>query len=271
MSAVEQWKTRIETHHAQSIRAQDRYAPSEDFWRPYASSFRADPRRTDDPVLDRLRRELRPQDTLMDVGGGAGRFALPLALRCRHVTVVDPSESMLQELREGAREAGIDNLTVVPGNWEDVEAAPAGVVLCSHVVYGVADIEPFIRKLDSHATKRVLLLMFADSPQSALSPFWKLVHEEERTDLPALPELVRVLWEMDIYPDVEMLETGGPHAFESREAAMEQLRRRLYVAPDTEQDRRLEQAARELLVEATDGLVVKGSRPRRQGLISWQP
>ncbi len=64
-----------------------------DFWRPWASFFRQDPFRTGDPSLDALLRHVRPQDTVLDVGGGAGRFALPLALRCRQVTVVDDDGS----------------------------------------------------------------------------------------------------------------------------------------------------------------------------------
>ena len=161
----------METHHAQSLRAQEGFTPSDDFWRPFASAFRADPRRTDDPTLDRVAREVDRDKTLLDVGGGAGRFALPLALHCRHVTVVEPSESIVGEFRDGARDAGIDNLSVTQGSWEEAHVEPADVVLCSHVVYGIADVAPFVRKLGSHARERVLMLVFMDSPQSALSPF----------------------------------------------------------------------------------------------------
>ena len=77
-------------------------------------------------------------------------------------------------------------------------------MLCAHVVYGVADIEPFIRKLERHARERVLILSHTASPLAQVSPFWKLVHGEERTELPTLPELLPVLWEMGIFPNVQM-------------------------------------------------------------------
>ena len=263
------WKERVEAHHAQSLRAQHETPESDDFCRPYASAFRADPRRTDDPVLDRLASKVTPHTTVLDVGGGAGRLALPLALRCRHVTVVEPSESMVAELGDGAREAGISNLAVVQGPWEEAEAETADVVLCSHVVYGVADVVSFVEKLSAYAKERVL--MFMESPQAWLSPFWSAVHLEERVDLPALPELLNVLWEKGIYPDLEMLEKRAPQAFESREAAMEQLRGRLYVSPGSKQERRLLAAADELLVETPEGLTVRGAHDRRQGLVSWTP
>ena len=80
-----------------------------------------------------------------------------------------------------------------------------------------------------------------------------------------------MLWEMGIYPDVEMMEPTGVHVFESREDAVETLRQRIYVAPGSEEDGRLVDAASELLVERPDGVAVAGSRPRRQALLSWRP
>ena len=109
-----------------------------------------------------------------------------------------------------------------------------------------------------------MILAFMESPQSQFSPFWKPEHGEERIDLPALPELLDALWEMDIYPDLEMFEATTSQTVESRETASELLRRLLYVQPDTEEDERLKIAIRELLVEGPDGFVVRGSRPRRQ-------
>ena len=270
-SAVENWRTLTETHHAQSLRAMGESKTPDDFWAPFASSFRVNPRRDDDPVLSRLADEIGPAATLLDVGGGAGRFALPLALVCQHVTVVEPSHGMLKELRAGTEEHNIRNVTAVEGTWEEIDVAPADVVLCSHVMYGVADIVPFVRKLESKANERLLVLMFVDSPQSELTELWRTIHGEERITLPALPDLLRVLWEMEIFPDLEMVGTQQPRTFDDREQALEQLRQRLYALPGTERDRRLEEALEEMLVESQDGLVVRNSKLRRQGLLSWRP
>ena len=271
MSAVEQWNERVGTHHGQSEAAMDQSKRPDDFWRGLAPSFRADPRRTDDVVLESIARHVTPDMTVLDVGGGAGRFALPLALRCAGATVVDPSPAMLDQLREAARETSVPNVGIVEGAWEEAEAEPADVVLCAHVVYGVADIQPFIRKLETHARKRVLILAFLDSPQAHLAPFWGPLHGEERVNLPALPELMGVLWAMGIFPDLQMVNAADPRGFQDREAALEQLTRSLYVYPDTPQDRMLPALLDDLLVPGSDGLVVKGSRRRREGLISWSP
>ena len=49
------------------------------------------------------------------------------------------------------------------------------------------------------------------------------VYGEARVNLPALPELMNVLWEMGIYPSVRMLTPTGPQVFESVEAAVEEV------------------------------------------------
>ncbi len=271
MSAAERWRRQVETHHEQSLRAQEGMDLPEDFWQPYTSAFRADPHRRDDPLVERLSREVAPDGTVLDVGGGAGRLALPLALRCRWVTVVEPSPSMVAELRDAAGEAGIGNVTAVEENWESAEVVPAEVSVCSHVVYGVAEIVPFVRKLCDKTVGRVMILLYTESPMAQLSPFWQAAHREERVELPAMTELLPVLWEMGIYPDVEMLEPTGVHVFESREDAVDTLRQRIYVAPGSEEDGRLAAAAFELLKESADGVVIVGGKPRRQALLSWRP
>lgn len=271
-SAIQYWKDRIEAHHAQSLKVQAETSWSQgDFWRPFAQFFKQDPRRSDDPMLDILYPKVTPDTTVLDVGGGAGRIALPLALKSKHVTVAEPSESMVEALRESAQEAGIENISVVQDLWEDAKVEQADVVLCAHVLYGVADAEPFIRKLEASARDSVMILAFMRAPISRVSPFWEPVHGEKRIDMPGLTELLPLLWEMEIYPNVEMLEPSPVRGFESEEQAFEQLNQRLYVKPGTGQEEKLRQAIEDLLVETADGLVVKGVTADRQGLITWRP
>jgi ubiquinone/menaquinone biosynthesis C-methylase UbiE len=55
--------------------------------------LKADPRRPLDGNVKAIEL-IEPLDTIIDVGGGAGRMSLPLALRCRSVTNIDPSAKM---------------------------------------------------------------------------------------------------------------------------------------------------------------------------------
>lgn len=267
-TASERWREQVESHHAQTERVRED-AGDADYWGGgIAAQFRDDPSREDDPVLNRIARWVDAESTMLDVGGGAGRFALPLAKRCREVTVVEPSEAMVEQLRAGAAEAGIENLNVVSENWETAVVEPADVVLCAHVVYGVADIEPFLRKLTESAKERVVIVSHTVSPISVAGPFWEAVHGEERIHLPALPELVPVLWEMGVFPDIEMLEVSRGRELPNRDVALMWLRRMTWVVPDSEKDAALQKALESAYDEEQGAYVLRNQRSM-QGIVTW--
>jgi len=76
---------------------------------------------------------------VLDVGGGTGGFAVPLAQRGHTVTVIDPSPDALALLARRAHAAGVD--TLVSGLQGDgdrladvVPSDSADLVLCHHVL-----------------------------------------------------------------------------------------------------------------------------------------
>jgi 2-polyprenyl-3-methyl-5-hydroxy-6-metoxy-1,4-benzoquinol methylase len=272
MSALEVWKQRVAAHREQSHKIRSALGVSEqDRWEPFSAFFKADPRRTDDGEVNRLAQEVTSTTTLLDVGAGAGRFALPLALRCRHVTAVEPSPSMGETLRRLAAEVGIANISLVASPWDAAEVEPADVVLSAHVIYSIEDIGAFVMKLAAHARKQVCMPTFMRPPRARYAPFWPRVHGEDRQELPGAAELVQVLWELGIYPNLEMYAPIPFRPFRDWQRALDALRSRLFVTPDTEQDARLQQAMRELLIETSAGYSIKDLPPGRLALITWQP
>ncbi len=269
-SAVEAWRTRVEKHHAQSEGAMEAALREGDFWRTLAPMFRADPYRTDDEILNVLMEMVDEDSSVLDVGGGAGRFAIPIALRRgASATVVDPSPSMLEQLEGASSEVEGANVTGVNAEWEAARVEAADLVLCSHVVYGVADIRPFVQKLHDHARGRVVMVSFVDSPQAGVAPLWEPVYGEERINLPALPELMNVLWEMGIYASVRMMAPTGPQSFESVEAAVEEVSGRLFIGSDTARLQRLEESIEGYLEAEDSGYRIRGARAVRQGVVWW--
>jgi len=105
-----------------------------------------------------LRHELDRQPdrrlTVVDVGGGTGGFAVPLAEAGHQVTVVDASPDALAALTRRAADAGVgDRITAAQGDGdalgELIAPASADLVLC-HAVLEVVD-EP-ARVVESLAT-----------------------------------------------------------------------------------------------------------------------
>lgn len=269
-SAINAWRHRIDAHNAQTMRARaGRDVP--DLWSGIADNFRGDPRRTDDPVVNLVNSWLRPESTVLDVGGGGGRYALPFALKCREVTVVEPSPSMVSVLQSSAKDAGIENVRIVEQTWEDAKVAQHSVAFCANVVYGVGEIESFVRKLHDAASEIVAVVVYYDAPLSMMSPLWEAVHQERRINLPALPELLPVLWEMEIYPNVVTLPGATRPSAPSLDLAIQFARHFLYIEPDSEKDARLEQVARAMAVQTPDGgYTLRAANMRPQAVVWWR-
>lgn len=271
MSAVQRWNSMVEAEHVQSERMRRHEPPPADHWQPHAHRFKPDRWGADAPLLERLERELQPNYTLMDVGAGAGRLCLPLSFHCRQVVAVEPSPSMVQILDEQVTELSIYNVSIVQATWEDALVDSADIVLCCHVLYVVKEIEGFVRKLAAHARETVMVVLFDSSPQASIYPIWKRVHGVDRLSLPALPEFLEVLSELGVDPAVEMLPPQQARGFDGQEQALEELTRRLYLAPGSPEVADLGAALPDLLEEVDGDLTIKGSQPHRPALVSWRP
>ncbi|MUN41735.1 methyltransferase domain-containing protein [Actinomadura litoris] len=92
-------------------------------------------------VLDRIAPEDGPRD-VVDVGGGTGGFAVPLAELGHRVTVVDASPDALAALERRAAESGV-SVRSVQGDAVDLPdllgAGAADLVLCHSVLEFVDD------------------------------------------------------------------------------------------------------------------------------------
>ena len=267
MSACERWGAMVRQEHAQSDRMRPPPGP-QDYWVPYAKQFVADPKRTDDVVLEALKQQIEPHHSVMDVGAGAGRFALPLATLYRHLIALEPSASMADALQEQADSQDVHNISLVQSTWQDAEVPRVDIIICCHVVYTVPDIELFIRKLTAQAD-RVIVILYDNPPQSQLRTVWKRIHEEDRLQLPSLPELCDVLEELNINAGVERLPTDRFRGYPNLDEAAKQLAGRLYIQPGDEKAATLEQLLPGLLEEVQGEFRVRGSQPLTPCMVSW--
>ena len=84
MTAAEHYAARVGSVLAQRARLRGA-EPSGDLFgglEPDHPLLKADPRRPVDANLNTLADLIEPSDAIIDVGGGAGRMSLPLAMRC---------------------------------------------------------------------------------------------------------------------------------------------------------------------------------------------
>src|SRR4029450_12377694 len=225
----------------------------QDFYAPVSSLFRADPTRTDDPILDVLLDLVRHGETWLDVGAGGGRFALPPARALDEsggeVVALDVSPSMLEGLREIAEDHAIENVRTVEARWPDDPAArglDAGVGVIAHVGYDIEEIGAFLDALEVASRRVCVAVLMERVPASAADPFWPPVHGEERGPLPALPDAIELLTARGRNPTERRIPIE-PRGFESREAVEGFVRRQLWIAPDGAKEKRFQAALDDLV------------------------
>jgi SAM-dependent methyltransferase len=269
--AGDHWRSLIAARQAQSERLRETdWTPPGDFTQPRIESFRAFRERTDDrAIVEALLPGLRSDDSLLDVGAGAGRFTLPFAQHVRQVIAVEPSPAMGAALLADAERAGISNVQLLPARWETAKDVTADVAFSSHVLYAFAQIELFLRRLDAAARRWAAVVLFAETPLSWLSPFWPLVHGEERLPAPHLPQLLDVLRDLGLGPPRVTLIDVEPFPLGPSDVAYEKLRRRLDLAPGSAGAARLQAAMQSLLIEQDGVLVVHDAPPVQVGLVQW--
>jgi SAM-dependent methyltransferase len=267
--AAEAWRDLVVAEREQVEALPDRPRP-EDFYGPIAQQFKADPRRTDEPLLDVLLGLVQPDETWLDVGAGGGRYTLPIALRAKRVIAVEPSAGMRGALAEAAAEHGIDNLDVLDERWPGESHAPvADVAFISQVGYDIADFGAFLDVMDAHASRLCVDVMFDKAPISDWAPLWRAVHGEERHLLPGAGEMLTLLVARGKMPEARFLDLP-PRTYTDLESLHASARRPLWVLPDSEQDARLAQAVRDLAVGVEGGYALSRA-PRRVGVITWRP
>lgn len=276
--------SRLETAWAAQVRANRdqveriREVPDgSDFYAPVTKTFVADPDREPEPALAALLELARPGDTWLDVGAGAGRYALPLARHVGEVVALDPSVSMLEALKASAAERGIRNVRAVEGRWP-VDAATgaalgplpcADVALIAHVSYDIEAIGPFLDALEAAVRRRVVALLMDRQPSSAANPAWPRVHGEARIPLPALHDLVPLLRARGRDPEVRML-AREPRQFTDLDDLRSFLLRQLWIADDGPKQVLFRQAVEELAEQDADGSWRLRNQPTPSlGLATW--
>ena len=281
MTAAESYAARIDAVNTQRARLYvGREPPGVRWGRETAERFGYDPRRDLDPNLEIIASYVQPDDVLIDVGGGAGRICLPLALRCREGIVVDGSPAMGEVFREFATVAGITNARFIQADWMEAQGIAGDVAIAASVTYFVPDVVGFVDRMIAAARRRVMITVRSVTGPNQNDGLFRVLHGEEQVGSPGYRELLPVLWEMGILPDVRVLPVSlrGPRRSEdaflpqTKEEAVEMaLPGRSLLAENIDRTRdRIEGHFDELFAETPEGFRPLWHQESRELLITWR-
>ena len=273
MSAAERYAAYLDGVQEQKARLFGDRSQGDIWSGDLARLFRLDPHRQLTANLEAVAEYLRPEDVFVEAGGGAGRVVLPMALRCREVINVDRSPGMATEFTESAAEAGIGNARLVMADWLDVQGVEGDVVFSADVVYFVRDIVGFVRKMETAARRRIIITIWSVPPPHRNAPIFRLVYGEDQALVPGHADLMAVLWEMGILPDVRILKEppwwDGDFP-RTREAALQMAVEDIDSSDRPRAARVIENRIDELFRPGPNGYVPLWRGPMKEMLITWE-
>ena len=244
--------------------------PAGSFWDKRAKQF------NESMIQNRERAEeqiakivLNPEYTVLDVGAGTGRLAIPIAKRVTGVTAIDPSRGMLDCLQENMEKEDVENITCINKRWEDIEPGvdiePHDVVIASHSL-AMLDMQEALAKMDAAAKKYVYVFTFAGRWMDG--GLWEKIHGETRPSWSDYIYLCNILHDMKIYANVEISDSDYEQRYGSLDEAVTKLKE-MYDLP-SEKEGILKEYLSEILVEddGTGTLCLK--RKSKSATIWWQ-
>lgn len=230
------------------------------------SSNEMDPRAT--PLYKAVIEHVGTERTVIDVGAGVGRFAIPLAQAGIKVTAVEPSDEMRRHLKEGIGRNNLSSgINIVPSSWPGDEDLHAEVVFASFVIQFSKNPMDFIHAMERSAGNRCILSVHVDQPLGFLRNIWQTFRpSEEVPSMRTLFDLYPMLLNDGIAADVTIIEEPRQSGPMMEPAKMVPLLSELLKIKDKPADI---QRLREIIEAGMDrnGQPI----PMRTAVISWRP
>jgi SAM-dependent methyltransferase len=150
------------------------------------------------------REALFPKGSVLDIGCGGGIATFANSDVTNLAIGVDHQREMIEMYEKNAKDRGIEVKTI-EGFWPEVaeKVETTDVVLCHHVVYNVQDIERFLKELNSHARKRVVIEMPYTHPLSNMNKAWKHFWKLDRPENPTAGEFFKIVESLGYKPEMK--------------------------------------------------------------------
>jgi SAM-dependent methyltransferase len=172
---------------------------------------------------------LQPNDTVLDIGAGTGRWSISMARVCKKVTALDVSRRMLEILRENAAAEKVTNIIPVVGDWATTNLESHDHVLSSHAAYISPDIVGYARKMGRSAIQACYLVMRVPRHDGVIGEMSRRIHSTFH-DSPNFIVGYNALLQAGIAGHVIMEERGRHWHNETLDDALQRAKRHLHLS-----------------------------------------
>ena len=239
-------------------------------WNKRAASFAKRTADSDFSTLFIEKMNPDPAWSVLDIGCGPGTLAIPLAQGGVHVTALDSSDGMLEQLRMRQQKEDITSITPVHASWtdswQDIGLVRHDVTIAARSL-AVTNLRAGLEKLQRYATKKVFI-----ADRVGAGPFDPDLFLAIGRDFDPGPDFiftVNILFQMGITPRVDYLEFDQKRIHKDFQDAFEAVS---WMIDDltAAEEKKLSGYVRERLSDNDDGTVVfKRRNPVKWAFISW--
>lgn len=168
---------------------------------------------------------VKPGESVFDMGCGNGALALPLAAAGHEVLAVDFSRGMLDRLEHDAARRNVTGITTKLASWDDDWKA-AGILPNSHDVafasrsIATADLKDSLLRLNAVARRKCCITLATSYSPRCDEAILRAIGFDALVGRDFW-YAVNILMQMGMLPDVRYIESARFDAYESREEAWE--------------------------------------------------
>ncbi|MDP6154572.1 MAG: class I SAM-dependent methyltransferase [Candidatus Thermoplasmatota archaeon] len=173
--------------------------------------------------------------TVLDIGAGTGRLAIPLARVAKSVTAVEPSPEMMKFLKMNASAERLGNISFVQKRWGDAAAGKEikkhDIVIACHSL-SMMNIRNALAKMNELCERYACIYAFGGKRVWDFTNLWPRLYGEKFVPGPSYIYLVNLLYYMSINANVEINKRKMERRYGNLDSAMEETKIKLDIRDD---------------------------------------
>lgn len=204
---------------------------------------------------------------MLDIGAGSGRWTIPLAGKARTVTAVEPSEEMLDVLRDNMQGAA-GNIQIIKASWEEANVETHDISVCAHAMYSSPDLAAFVRKMEQHTRKTCYLAVRLLPVDGVVSELHQTIYGNPHDSANAVIAF-NALYSLGIYANVLVENDIYRWTNNTLEEAFARAKRHLSLESNNNYDKLIQDTLNQRLTLTDRGYIWPDGM--RSALLYWSP